>query len=170
MFPDMETKFWSGIPWLNVQLAGGCQRHTPATMHKYFHKEPGCMLSRGLQSMCRRLWHTPKISQKFAGEWNLVCCATAGTKTALGIIQLWFNYFASFVFKAPGNLNVNYFKIPKTHRGPQKRPACVWDPWSKTFMWSVGHKCVQLRCFLPLQHYLDNIWHGKSLRVIQIFT
>ena len=29
---------------------------------------------------------------KFAGEWNLVCSAMA-RKTALGIIQFWFNYF-----------------------------------------------------------------------------
>jgi len=26
---------------------------------------------------------------------NLVCGAAAGTKTALGIIQLWFKYFAA---------------------------------------------------------------------------
>jgi len=26
---------------------------------------------------------------------NLVCNATEGTKTALGIIQVWFNYFAA---------------------------------------------------------------------------
>jgi len=28
------------------------------------------------------------------------CCATAATKTALGIIQLWFNYFAASFYKA----------------------------------------------------------------------
>jgi len=47
--------------------------------------------------MCRRLLHTPKISQKLLESENLVCSAMAGTQTALGIIQLWFNYFeASF--------------------------------------------------------------------------
>ena len=50
----------------------------------------------GRQNMCRRLWRTPKISEKFAGEWNLVCSATAGTKTALDIIQPWFHYFICF--------------------------------------------------------------------------
>jgi len=34
----------------------------------------------------------------------LACNATAGTKTALGIIQVWFNYFAASFFKAFGNL------------------------------------------------------------------
>jgi len=33
---------------------------------------------------------------------NLVCSATAGTKTALDIIQVWFNYFAASFFKALG--------------------------------------------------------------------
>jgi len=39
------------------------------------------------------LLHAPSISEKFAEERNLFCSATAATKTALGIIHLWFNYF-----------------------------------------------------------------------------
>jgi len=77
-------------------ITGGRQHRTPATLHKPFHEEPGRMLSRGRQSTCRCLWHTPMISQKLAGECNLVCSATAMTKTALSIIQLWFNHFAAF--------------------------------------------------------------------------
>jgi len=96
---------------------------TPATLPKAFHKEPGYMLSRGRQNMLRCLWHIPKISQNFAGGWNVVCSATAVTKTALGIIQLWFNYFAASFFMALGNVNVSYLKIPKKYRGPQKRPS-----------------------------------------------
>ena len=49
-------------------LTAGRQRHTPATLHKPFQEEPGRMLSRVRKSMCRRIWHTPKISQKFAGK------------------------------------------------------------------------------------------------------
>ena len=49
-------------------LTADRQHHTPATLHKPFQEEPGRMLSRVRQSMCRRLWHTPKISQKFAGK------------------------------------------------------------------------------------------------------
>jgi len=85
---------WNTVIWRPA--TGGCQHHSPATLRKYFQEEPGNMLSWGQQSMCRRLWHTRKISKKFAGGRNSVCSATAGTKTALGIIQLWFNYFAAF--------------------------------------------------------------------------
>ena len=99
-------------------VTGGCQHRTLATLPKPFHEEPG--LSRSPHSMCgRRLWHTPEISQKFSGESQLICIRTAGTKTALGIIQVWFNYFAAYFFKALGNVNVNYFKIPRKYRGPR---------------------------------------------------
>jgi len=43
-------------------------------------------------------------------------------KTALGIIQLWLIYFAASFFKALGNVNVKYLKIPDKHRGPHKTP------------------------------------------------
>jgi len=58
---------------------------TPATLPKAFHKEPGYMLSRGRQSILRYLWHTPKIYRNFAGGWNVVCSATAVTKTGLDL-------------------------------------------------------------------------------------
>jgi len=51
-----------------------------------------------------------------------------------GLVQL----CRSIFFKALGNLNVNYLKFPKKHRGPHKRASrarCgprVWDPWYKT--------------------------------------
>jgi len=64
-----------------------------------------------------------KWSGNPTGEWNLVCRATAGTKTVLGIIQLWFNYFVASFFKAFGNVNVNYLKIPKNYRGPHAARA-----------------------------------------------
>jgi len=61
-------------------ITGGRQYRTLATLPKAFHEEPGRMLSRVRRSMCRRLLRTPKISQKFAGEWNCLCSATTGTK------------------------------------------------------------------------------------------
>jgi len=53
-------------------------------------------------------------------------------KTALDIIQFWFNYFAASFSKALGNVNVNYLKIPKKHRTSHKTPsrAACWRPWS----------------------------------------
>jgi len=43
-------------------------------------------------------------------------------KTALGIIQLWFICFAASFFKALGNVNVKYLKIPESIAGRTKRP------------------------------------------------
>jgi len=47
----------------------------------------------------------------------------ARMKTALGIIQLWFIYFAASFSKALGNVNLKCFKIPEKHRGPHKTPS-----------------------------------------------
>ena len=47
----------------------------------------------------------------------MVCSATAGTKTALGIIQLWFQYFAASFFKALGNEILIIWKFPKSTAG-----------------------------------------------------
>ena len=60
------------------------------------------------------LKHTAIISQNFVGEWNMVCSATAWTKTALDIIQLWFNYFPASFFKARDNKMLIIWKFPKS--------------------------------------------------------
>ena len=44
----------------------------------------------------------PRFIENFLDIYNLVCSATARTKNALGIIQLWFNYFAASFSKALG--------------------------------------------------------------------
>jgi len=58
----------------------------------------------------------PRFLKNWLESGNLVCNSTAGTKTALGIIQLWFNYLAESFLKALGNVNVKCLKIPKKHR------------------------------------------------------
>ena len=46
---------------------------------------------------CVRFWQAPRISQiDLSG--NLLCSATGATKTALGALQLCFNYFALSFF------------------------------------------------------------------------
>jgi len=45
----------------------------------------------------------------------LFCCATAATKTALGIIQLGFNYFAASFYKA---LGVHFSREAKERDAP----------------------------------------------------
>jgi len=44
----------------------------------------------------------PRFLQNLLESENVVCCAAAGMKTTLGIIQLWFNYFATSFFMPLG--------------------------------------------------------------------
>jgi len=46
------------------------------------------MLARGRNHMYTHLCHTPKFLKNFLENENLVCTATAGTKTTLGITQV----------------------------------------------------------------------------------
>jgi len=46
---------------------------------------------------------------------NLFCCATAATKTALCVTQLWFNYFAASFCKA---LGVHFSREAKERNAP----------------------------------------------------
>jgi len=55
-----------------LPLTGGRQHPIAATRPKAFHEGTGRMLSRCRQYMLRHLWHTSKISRKFAGERNWV--------------------------------------------------------------------------------------------------
>ena len=118
------------------------------------------MLSRGRQSMWRRLKHTPIISQNFAGEWNMVCSATAGTKTALGIIQLWFKYFTGIFFQGTCQRNIKYLKIPKKHRGPR-----VWDPCPSQWVCKIR---VTLEKLAGLQEHKDTVMLKINARTFGI--
>ena len=74
----------------------------------------------------------PRFLKNLLESENLGCSAMAGTKIALGIIQLWFNYFAASFIKALGNVNVNYLKIPKKHLWPHKTPSgATCGPWAR---------------------------------------
>jgi len=70
--------------------------------------------------MCKCFWHRllPRFLKKLLESEILVCGTMAKLKTPLGIIQLWFIYSAASFFKALGNVNVKYLKIPEKHRRP----------------------------------------------------
>jgi len=72
---------------------------------------------------------------------NLVCGATAGMYTALGIIQLWFNYFAASSFKA---LGIHFSK-------EQERDAAVVGACSPVFLLVYGenHSTLPIFCYPP---------------------
>jgi len=103
-------------------------------------------------------------SQSIGGEWNVVCCATAGTKTALVIIQLWFNCFAASFFKALGNTNVNYLKIPKKHCGPHKRPSRATCGPRTACLRPLGYRLLTEDTFIHSLNFFQskyywNIWN-----------
>jgi len=74
--------------------------------------------------MCKRFWHTPRFLKTFLESEIFVCSVMGRMKTAQGIIQFWFIYFAASFFKALGNVNVKHSKILEKHRGPHatRRP------------------------------------------------
>jgi len=57
----------------------------------------------------------PRFLENLLESGILFCCAKAVTKTALGIIQLWFNYFATSLCKA---LGVHSFREAKERDTP----------------------------------------------------
>jgi len=58
-------------------------------------RKPGRVLSRGPQNMFIVFGILLRFLKNWLESGNLACSATAGTKTALGIIQLWLNYLAA---------------------------------------------------------------------------
>jgi len=100
-----EEKWWqhkTSLSESNAQTMNGCDLTLPYFRNttQKFHEDPGRMLSRGWQNMCRRLWHHPHGFSNFLESENLLCIATAGTKTALGIIQFGFDYLAAFFLRS----------------------------------------------------------------------
>jgi len=123
---------YSDLAVSNRRFSTACSRNTPqgfsqGTLSYAFFLE--------VDKACEDVFSILPRFLKIFLEWNVVCIASAGTKTALGIIQVWFNYFQPSFFKALGNVNVDHLKIPRKHPGPHKTPsraACgprVWDPW-----------------------------------------
>jgi len=86
----------------------GSQHRTPATLPKLFTRNlVVCFLE--VDKTCVDVFCIlPRFLKNLLESENLICNATGGTKTALGIIPVWFNYFAASFFKALGNLDVNY--------------------------------------------------------------
>ena len=119
--PDTDTSFWAGIQWLDGQWQAAVNTVHRQHYPKLFTRNPiVCFLE--VNKACVDVFGIlPRILKNLLENENLLCSATAGTKSALGIIQLWFNYFAASFFKVIGKVNVIYLKIPKkSSRAAQK--------------------------------------------------
>ena len=105
---------------------GSCQHCTHATLPKAFLKEPGRRLSRGRQSMwnCEGVFNILPRFLKILLEnemWSVLL--QPGRKPHWVLFRLDSIISRHLFFKALGNVNVNYFKIPKKHHGPHKRSS-----------------------------------------------
>ena len=93
-FPTMARIFEQEYGDLTASNRRPSTPHSRNTLQRFSRGTRSHDFSRSTKHMWTSL-ACPNICQKFVGEWNLVCSAMVGTKTALGIIHLWFNYFAA---------------------------------------------------------------------------
>ena len=98
----------------------GSQHRTPATLPKLFTRNlVVCFLE--VDKTCVDVFCIlPRFLKNLLESENLICNATGGTKTALGIIPVWFNYFAASFFKAPG---IHFSREAKERK---RCPGSVW--------------------------------------------
>ena len=89
----------SGLTAIKMQPPTRCSRNTP---HSFSRGTRSYAFSRSTKHVYIRLWHTSRISQNLLVSEILVYNSTAATKTALGIIQLWFSYFVASFYRALG--------------------------------------------------------------------
>jgi len=102
------------MTWRSV--SGGRQDSTPATFPKAFHEEPGRMLSRGRQNHLQAILAYSQDFSNFLESENLICVATAGTKSPLRVL-----HFGSIVLRHVVSRHLAY-----TFPGRQRRQM----PWS----------------------------------------
>jgi len=159
---DYEEEWWQHIPLWESNTHGGRtttiklghHEHKPLTSKQEYNnfmasnrRLSTAYFCNTLQSFLRGIWSYAfskskktcvgvlaycQDFSKFLVSENLVCSATAGTKTALGILQIWFNYFATYFSR---HLICNF---PRRRRRVMPRylvhsllylPSCVWG-WS----------------------------------------
>jgi len=97
------------------------------------------MFSRGRQNMCKSLACFQDFLKSLLESRNFLCSATAATKTTLGVIQLWFNYFRGIVaYTLLGSMGVGSIFSEGRHSGN----------FPKFFQWWA--KSGEISCF-PLK-------------------
>jgi len=90
-FAETDTNFWAGIQLTRWPATGG-RRYWPSSQYsrntpQSFSNLVVCFLE--IDKTCVNLGILPRFLEKLLKRENLVCTA------AMGIVQLWFNYFAA---------------------------------------------------------------------------
>jgi len=148
------------VTWRPVRH--GRQHRAPTNTPQSFSRgTPSYAFSKST-NMCKSFWHTPKISQKFAGEWNfgLQYYSQDVNRTGCHSALVHLN-FAATCFKVRGNVNIKHLKIPETHRGPHETPsraACL-SPWFKPW---IDHQWRLLTEFLDFSLLFRSIVNSTS--------
>jgi len=85
---DKQTKFWAGIQWLDGQEQAAVNTVLPQpSLTKAFHERPNLMFFSKVDKTCLDIFGIlQRFIETLLESENLVCSATARTKTALGII------------------------------------------------------------------------------------
>jgi len=142
---DTDTIFWARIQLLDGQQEAPVntvlQQHPP----KLFNRNPAIYLTK-VDKICVYVFGMfPGFLENLLESGNLFGSATAATKTALGIIQLWFNYFRDMLAHTlPGRLSK---EMPRSWFIYSCLPFCVWG-------WSICHSFAAL----PKRHAT---WHTR---------
>jgi len=105
---------------------------------------------------------SPKFLERLLECENLVRSATSRTKTALGIIQIWLNYFAACLFKALGIMK-------HLSREAKDRDALVVSVFSPISIFEYGndHPSLPIFRFLP-EHQAT--WHARVSQRIPLLN
>ena len=91
-FVDTDTIFWAGIQLHNGQQDASVNTVLPQHPQNFSRGTRQYTFPRSTKHVYTSLACSQDFS-KICWSGNLFCSAAAATKTALGIIQLWCNYF-----------------------------------------------------------------------------
>jgi len=97
-----DTNFWAGIQWLDGQQEAPVNTVLPQQSPTFFTRKPVVCFLEVDKTSVYVFGMLPRFLEIFLESGNLVCSATAATKTASGIIQRWFNFFAASFYKTLG--------------------------------------------------------------------
>jgi len=102
---DTDTIFWAGIQLLDGQQETPVNTVLPQHPQNFSRETRQYTFPRSTKYVYTSLACSQDFS-KICWNGNLFCSATAATKTALGVIQLWFNYFRGIMaYTLPGRLS-----------------------------------------------------------------
>jgi len=103
---DTDTIFWAGTQLLDGQQEAPANTVLPQPP-KLFMRNPTTYFSEVDWTCVYAFGMLPGFLENLLESRNLVCSATAATRTALDIIQLWFNYFCQILaYTLSGRLSI----------------------------------------------------------------